>query len=57
MKDEGGPLGTALQEEVSNHSKVLQSKAVVLSVGEKAIFKWSGVNPGVERKRTADDAS
>lgn len=57
MKDEGGPLGIALQEGVSNYFKVLQSKSVVLSVEEKGCTKQSSVNHGVERKRTADDAS
>lgn len=37
MKDEGRPLGIALQEGVLNYFKVLQSKAVVLSVEEKAV--------------------
>jgi len=37
MKDEGSPLGIALQEGVSNYFKVLQSKVVVLSVEEKAV--------------------
>ena len=29
--DEGGPLGTGLQEQVPNHLPLLQSKAVVVS--------------------------
>ena len=33
--DEGGPLETGLQEQVSNHSKRRRSKAAVVSVGEK----------------------
>ncbi len=36
IKDEGGPFGTALQEEVSNHLKLLWSKAMVVSVEEKS---------------------
>ena len=36
VKDEGGPLGIGFQEQVSNHSKRLRSKAVVVSVGRKA---------------------
>lgn len=36
IKDEGGPLGVAIQVEASNHLKVLLSKAMVLSVKEKA---------------------
>ena len=39
MKDEGGPLGISIQVEVSNHLKVLLSKAMVLSVKEKAKHK------------------
>ena len=34
-KDEGRPLGTALQEEVSNHRKRLGAKALVVSVTGK----------------------
>ena len=35
-RDEGGPLGAAIQVEVSNHRKLLWSKAMVVSVTEKA---------------------
>ncbi|AEW07026.1 hypothetical protein Sulac_3602 (plasmid) [Sulfobacillus acidophilus DSM 10332] len=35
-RDEGRPLETALQEEVSNHRQRLGSKAPVVSVTEKA---------------------
>jgi len=35
-KDEGGPLGAAIQVEASNHLKLLWSKAMVVSVKEKA---------------------
>src|SRR5688572_15618956 len=34
--DGGWPSGTALQEEVPNHRKLLRSTAVVVSVAEKA---------------------
>jgi hypothetical protein len=34
--DGGRPSGTALQGEVSNHRKLLRSRAVVVSVAEKA---------------------
>ena len=34
--DGGGPSGTALQGEVSNHRKLLRLRAVVVSVAEKA---------------------
>lgn len=36
MRDEGRPLGVAIQVEVSNRLKLLRSKAVVVSVEEKA---------------------
>ena len=39
-KDEGGPLGAGLQEQASNHLKLLRSKALVVSVEEKA---WQGL--------------
>ena len=35
-RDEGGPLGIAVQAEISNHLKVLSGQPVVLSVKEKA---------------------
>jgi hypothetical protein len=35
LTDEGGPLGTGLQERVPNHLKLLWSKAMVVSVEEK----------------------
>ncbi len=35
-EDEGGPLGAAIQVEVPNHRKLLWSKAMVVSVTEKA---------------------
>ena len=34
-RDEGGPLGAAVQAEASNHLKLLWSKAMVVSVKEK----------------------
>jgi len=34
--DEGGPLAAAIQVEAANHRKLLRSKAVVVSVTEKA---------------------
>ena len=34
-KDEGRPLGAAVQAEASNHLKLLWSKAMVVSVKEK----------------------
>ncbi len=35
-RDEGRPLGAAVQAEASNHLKLLWSKAMVVSVKEKA---------------------
>jgi len=35
-RDEGRPLEAVLQEEASNHLKLLWSKAMVVSVKEKA---------------------
>ena len=35
-RDEGRPFGTAMQVEVSNHLKLLWTKAMVVSVKEKA---------------------
>jgi len=35
-EDESRSLGTAMQVEVSNHLKLLRTKAVVVSVKEKA---------------------
>ena len=34
-RDEGGPLGAAIQAEASNHLKLLWTKAMVVSVKEK----------------------
>jgi len=35
MEDEGRPLGAGLQEQASNHLKLLWAKAMVVSVEEK----------------------
>ena len=35
-KDEGRPFGVGFQEQASNHSKLLRSRAVVVSVGVRA---------------------
>jgi hypothetical protein len=35
VKDEGGPLGIGYQEQVPNHSRLLRSRAVVVSAGGK----------------------
>jgi hypothetical protein len=36
MEDEGRPLGAGLQEQASNHLKLHWSRAIVVSVKEKA---------------------
>ena len=52
-KDEGRPLGAGLQEQASNHLKLLWSKARVVSVEEKSRPKTAaGMTQGDERKRT-----
>ena len=52
------PLGAALQEEAPNHLKLLWSKAMVVSVKEKARHKTvSGADQGVECERTTDEVS
>ena len=52
-EDEGGPLGAGLQEQPSNHLKLLWSKAMVVSVGEKSQHKTAAcMTQRDERKRT-----
>ena len=52
-EDEGGPLGAGLQEQASNHLKLLWSKAMVVSVEEKSRHKIAaGMTQRDERKRT-----
>ena len=47
-----------MQVEASNHLKLLWSKAMVVSVKEKAWHRiMSGVDQGVECKRTTDEVS
>jgi len=56
--DEGRPLGAGLQEQASNHLKLLWSKAMVVSVEEKSWHKTvAGVDQGGECERTADEVS
>jgi hypothetical protein len=55
--DEGRPLGAGLQEQVSNHLKLLWSRARVVSVKGKAPLKVSGEVQGGECKRTTDEVS
>ncbi len=45
-RDEGRSLAIGVQAQVANHRKGLWSKAMVLSVTEKALLKMSGVNQG-----------
>ena len=57
-KDEGRPLGTGLQGQVSNHLKLLWLRAMVVSVKEKSRLRIvAGMNQGAERKRTIDEVS
>ena len=46
-----------MQEQASNHLKLLGSNARVVSVKEKAPRKVSGEVQGGERKRTTDEVS
>jgi hypothetical protein len=53
VEDEGGPLGAGLQEQASNHLKLLWPKAMVVSVEEKSRLKIvAGRTQRDERKRT-----
>jgi len=36
VRDEGGPLGASDQESAPNHRELLSSRAMVVSVAEKA---------------------
>jgi hypothetical protein len=57
-EDEGRPLGAGLQEQASNHLKLLWSKAMVVSVEEKSRQRIvAGVDQGDEYKRTTDEVS
>ena len=57
-EDEDRPLGAGLQEQASNHLKLLWPKVMVVSVEEKAWQKTvSGEDQGDERKRTIDEVS
>jgi hypothetical protein len=52
------PLGAGLQEQASNHLKLLWSKAMVVSVEEKSRLRIvAGMVQGDERKRTTDEVS
>ena len=57
-RDEGRPLGAGLQEQASNHLKLLWSRARVVSVKEKSWLRiMAGGNQGDEQQRTTDEAS
>jgi hypothetical protein len=57
-RDEGRPLGAGLQEQASNHLKLLWSKAMVVSIKEKSRPRIvADVGQGAERKRTTDEVS
>ena len=49
-EDEGRPLEVGLQEQASNHLKLRRSRAIVVSVEEKAEQDPSGEGQGDERK-------
>jgi hypothetical protein len=50
-RDEGRSFGVGFQEQAPNHSKLLRSKAVVVSVGGKALRNLNaGGDQGDERK-------
>ena len=56
--DEGGPLGTGLQEQVPNHLWRLRSKAVVVSAEGKGLGRTrSGDWQEEDCKGTTDDVS
>ena len=56
-RDGGGPSGAVLQGEASNYPELLRSRAVVVSVWEKASQEASSMLSRDERKRTTVDAS
>ena len=50
-------LGVGLQEQASKHLKLHWSRAIVVSVEEKAYASVSAKNQRDERKRTTDEVS
>ena len=62
-RDEGRPLGAGLQEQASNHLKLLWSKAMVVSVEEKSrlrlwqvrIKEMSASEPLMRCRKIRDD--
>jgi hypothetical protein len=58
LADEGRPLGTGLQEQVSNHFRRLWSKAtVVIAEGKGLENTGSGDRQEEDRKGTTDEVS
>ena len=56
--DEGRPLGTGWQEQVSNHLRRLWTKAMVVSIEGKGLGRTrSGDGQEEDRKGTIDDMS
>jgi hypothetical protein len=57
-RDGGGPPGAGLQEQASNHLKLLWLRARVVSVKDKSRHKtMAGAVQGDEQKRTTDEVS
>jgi hypothetical protein len=58
LTDEGRPLGTGLQEQVSNHLRRLRSKALVVSTEGKGLARTkSGDRQEEDRKGTTMEVS
>jgi hypothetical protein len=58
LTDEGRPLGTGLQEQVSNHLRRLGSKALVVSTEGKGLARTkSGDRQEEDRKETTIEVS
>jgi len=58
VRDEGSPLGAGLQEQASNHLKLLWLRARVVSVKEKSWLRiMAGEDQGDEQQRTTYEAS
>ncbi len=58
LTDEGGPLGTGLQEQVPNHLRRLQPKAMVVNAEGKGLAMIrSGDRQEEDRKGTTAEVS
>ena len=63
MRDEGGPLGTGLQGQVSNHLGLLRERTVVVSAKEQGaarprqvrIGKTNASEPSKKCRKRSDD--